>query len=379
MGFFSPGVIIGAASTFVGQVEEEREYNRDLAEEHRRERQKNQALTDRLRAKRKSDDAKLSQIATSLLGQYGGDRADEVKQALGSEGLAAFGAEYESYVKTSQNQRLTPNPRGFVQRLIAQSSTEDGVVNPYRTEQVAKADTTDSLEQTQESFVDRFKESLTGGGKVRESSAALAQSEAALAEAQQPRVAESVVGSVSPKLSRGQLRNLTKAIGEKFGRKFSDVELAEESTKALSKAVVDTLRASKAKEPQIQRQKVIAEVILNNSDLLTVEDQDVALQAINILANQVKGESLPANIIAEIRRDGLTKVVEKYAEKAPAEKPTAQKTPRKAESSAVAGTLTAAQFEERFPDEDAREDALKKSYTRQPAPGGKNEYIYVPR
>jgi hypothetical protein len=120
-------------------------------------------------------------------------------------------------------------------------------------------------------------------------------------------------------------------------------------------------------------------VILNNSDLLTVEDQDVALQAINILANQVKGESLPANIIAEIRRDGLTKVVEKYAEKAPAEKPTAQKTPRKAESSAVAGTLTAAQFEERFPDEDAREDALKKSYTRQPAPGGKNEYIFVPR
>ena len=117
MGFFSPGVIIGAASTFVGQVEEEREYNRDLAEEHRRERQKNQALTDRLRAKRKSDDAKLSQIATSLLGQYGGDRADEVKQALGSEGLAAFGAEYESYVKTSQNQRLTPNPRGFVQKL----------------------------------------------------------------------------------------------------------------------------------------------------------------------------------------------------------------------------------------------------------------------
>ena len=375
MGFFSPGVIIGAASTFVGQVEEEREYNRDLAEEHRRERQKNQALTDRLRAKRKSDDAKLSQIATSLLGQYGGDRADEVKQALGSEGLAAFGAEYESYVKTSQNQRLTPNPRGFVQRLIAQSSTEDGVVNPYRTEQVAKADTTDSLEQTQESFVDRFKESLTGGGKVRESSAALAQSEAALAEAQQPRVAESVVGSVSPKLSRGQLRNLTKAIGEKFGRKFSDVELAEESTKALNKAVVDTLKASKAKDPQIERQKVIAEVILNNSDLLTVEDQDVALQAINILANQVKGESLPANIIAEIRRDGLTKVVEKYAEKAPAEKPTAQKTPRKAESSAVAGTLTAEQFEERFPDEDARRKAVK-NYTRQQVG---DKFIFVPR
>ena len=375
MGFFSPGVIIGAASTFVGQVEEEREYNRDLAEEHRRERQKNQALTDRLRAKRKSDDAKLSQIATSLLGQYGGDRADEVKQALGSEGLAAFGAEYESYVKTSQNQRLTPNPRGFVQKLIAQSSTEDGIVNPYRTEQIAKADTTDSLEQTQESFVDRFKESLTGGGKVRESSAALAQSEAALAEAQQPRVAESVVGSVSPKLSRGQLRNLTKAIGEKFGRKFSDVELAEESTKALNKAVVDTLKASKAKDPQIERQKVIAEVILNNSDLLTVEDQDVALQAINILANQVKGESLPANIIAEIRRDGLTKVVEKYAEKAPAEKPTAQKTPRKAESSAVAGTLTAEQFEEKFKDANARRKATRK-YTRQQVG---DKFIFVPR
>jgi len=375
MGFFSPGVIIGAASTFVGQVEEEREYNRDLAEEHRRERQKNQALTDRLRAKRKSDDAKLSQIATSLLGQYGGDRADEVKQALGSEGLAAFGAEYESYVKTSQNQRLTPNPRGFVQKLIAQSSTEDGVVNPYRTEQVAKADTTDSLEQTQESFVDRFKESLTGGGKVRESSAALAQSEAALAEAQQPRVAESVVGSVSPKLSRGQLRNLTKAIGEKFGRKFSDVELAEESTKALSKAVVDTLRASKAKEPQIERQKVIAEVILNNSDLLTVEDQDVALQAINILANQVKGQSLPANIIAEIRRDGLTKVVEKYAEEAPAGKRTAPKPQSKAEPSAVAGALTAKQFEEKFPDEDARRQATKK-YTRQQVG---DDFIFVPR
>ena len=376
MGFFSPGVIIGAASTFVGQVEEEREYNRDLAEEHRRERQKNQALTDRLRAKRKSDDAKLSQIATSLLGQYGGDRADEVKQALGSEGLAAFGAEYESYVKTSQNQRLTPNPRGFVQKLIAQSSTEDGVVNPYRTEQIAKADTTDSLEQTQESFVDRFKESLTGGGKVRESSAALAQSEAALAEAQQPRVAESVVGSVSPKLSRGEIRNLTKAIGEKFGRKFSDIELAEQTTKALSKAVVDTMEASKAKEPEVERQKVVAKVILNNSDLLTVEDQDVALQAINILANQVKGESLPANIIAEIRRDGLTKVVEKYAEEAPAEKPTAPKRQSK-EPSAVAGALTAKQFNERFPDEDARKNALKK-YTRQPAPGGKNEYIYVP-
>jgi len=374
MGFFSPGVIIGAASTFVGQVEEEREYNRDLAEEHRRERQKNQALTDRLRAKRKSDDAKLSQIATSLLGQYGGDRADEVKQALGSEGLAAFGAEYESYVKTSQNQRLTPNPRGFVQRLIAQSSTEDGVVNPYRTEQVAKADTTDSLEQTQESFVDRFKESLTGGGKVRESSAALAQSEAALAEAQQPRVAESVVGSVSPKLSRGEIRNLTKAIGEKFGRKFSDIELAEQTTKALSKAVVDTMEASKAKEPEVERQKVVAKVILNNRDLLTVEDQDVALQAINILANQVKGQSLPANIIAEIRRDGLTKVVEKYAEEAPAEKLAASKSPNKTEPSAVAGALTAKQFKEKFKDANARRQAMKK-YTRQQVG---DEFIFVP-
>ena len=374
MGFFSPGVIIGAASTFVGQVEEEREYNRDLAEEHRRERQKNQALTDRLRAKRKSDDAKLSQIATSLLGQYGGDRADEVKQALGSEGLAAFGAEYESYVKTSQNQRVAPNPRGFVQKLIAQSSTEDGIVNPYRTEQIAKADTTDSLEQTQESFVDRFKESLTGGGKVRESSAALAQSEAALAEAQQPRVAESVVGSVSPKLSRGEIRNLTKAIGEKFGRKFSDIELAEQTTKALSKAVVDTMEASKAKEPEVERQKVVAKVILNNSDLLTVEDQDVALQAINILANQVKGESLPANIIAEIRRDGLTKVVEKYAEEAPAKKPTAPKPQIKAEPSAVAGALTAKQFKEKFKDANARRKAMKK-YTRQQVG---DEFIFVP-
>ena len=375
MGFFSPGVIIGAASTFVGQVEEEREYNRDLAEEHRRERQKNQALTDRLRAKRKSDDAKLSQIATSLLGQYGGDRADEVKQALGSEGLAAFGAEYESYVKTSQNQRLTPNPRGFVQKLIAQSSTEDGIVNPYRTEQIAKADTTDSLEQTQESFVDRFKESLTGGGKVRESSAALAQSEAALAEAQQPRVAESVVGSVSPKLSRGEIRNLTKAIGEKFGRKFSDIELAEQTTKALSKAVVDTMEASKAKEPEVERQKVVAKVILNNRDLLTVEDQDVALQAINILANQVKGESLPANIIAEIRRDGLTKVVEKYAEEAPAKKPTAPKPPSKTEPSALAGALTAEQFEEKFKDANARRKATRK-YTRQQVG---DKFIFVPK
>lgn len=164
MGFFSPGFIIGAASSFSNQIETAQA--RNAAEMERRRNQfdiLSRETKRELRKKRQSQEEQAAALET-LIGQYPEGKA--ILSAIGGDTASRAGL-YQDFALRKQFDRNF-SPRNFALSVYRSGMTEDGSFDPSRVVSVTKPPSVDDLEETGESFIETFGRKLTGAPSARE-------------------------------------------------------------------------------------------------------------------------------------------------------------------------------------------------------------------
>jgi len=167
MGFFSPGFIIGAASSLSNQIETAKE--RNAAEMERRRNQfdiLSRETKRELRKKKQSQEEQAAALET-LIGQYPEGKA--ILSAIGDDTASRAGL-YRDFAQRKQIDRNF-SPKNFALSVFRSGMIEDGSFDPSRVVSVTKPAPMDDLEQTNESFIETFGRKLTGApsaGELRE-------------------------------------------------------------------------------------------------------------------------------------------------------------------------------------------------------------------
>lgn len=164
MGFFSPGFIIGAASSLSNQIETAQE--RNAAEMERRRNQfdiLSRETKRELRKKRQSQEEQAAALET-LIGQY--PEGKLILSAIGDDTASRAGL-YQDFALRKQFDRNF-SPKNFALSVYRNGMTEDGSFDPSRVVSVTKPPSVDDLEETGESFIETFGRKLTGAPSARE-------------------------------------------------------------------------------------------------------------------------------------------------------------------------------------------------------------------
>lgn len=164
MGFFSPGFVIGAASSLSNQIETAQE--RNAAEMERRRNQfdiLSRETQRELRKKRQSQEEQAAALET-LIGQYPEGRA--ILSAIGDDTTSRAGL-YKDFALRKEIDRNF-SPKNFALSVYRNGMKEDGSFDPSRVVSVTKPAPMDDLEQTDESFIETFGRKLTGAPSARE-------------------------------------------------------------------------------------------------------------------------------------------------------------------------------------------------------------------
>jgi hypothetical protein len=164
MGFFSPGFIIGAASSLSNQIETAQE--RNAAEMERRRNQfdiLSRETKRELRKKRQSQEEQAAALET-LIGQYPEGKA--ILSAIGDDTASRAGL-YRDFAQRKQFDRNF-SPKNFALSVFRSGMIEDGSFDPSKVVSVTKPVPMDDLEETGESFIETFGRKLTGAPSARE-------------------------------------------------------------------------------------------------------------------------------------------------------------------------------------------------------------------
>jgi len=164
MGFFSPGFIIGAASSLSNQIETAQE--RNAAEMERRRNQfdiLSRETQRELRKKRQSQEEQAAALET-LIGQYPEGRA--ILSAIGDDTTSRAGL-YKDFALRKEIDRNF-SPKNFALSVYRNGMKEDGSFDPGKVVSVTKPEPMDDLEKTGESFIETFGRKLTGAPSARE-------------------------------------------------------------------------------------------------------------------------------------------------------------------------------------------------------------------
>lgn len=164
MGFFSPGFVIGAASSLSNQIETAQE--RNAAEMERRRNQfdiLSRETQRELRKKRQSQEEQAAALET-LIGQYPEGKA--ILSAIGDDTTSRAGL-YKDFALRKEIDRNF-SPKNFALSVYRNGMKEDGSFDPGRVVSVTKPAPMDDLEQTDESFIETFGRKLTGAPSARE-------------------------------------------------------------------------------------------------------------------------------------------------------------------------------------------------------------------
>ena len=164
MGFFSPGFVIGAASSLSNQIETEKE--RNAAEMERRRNQfdiLSRETQRELRKKRQSQEEQAAALET-LIGQYPEGRA--ILSAIGDDTTSRAGLYKDFALRTEIDRNFSP--KNFALSVYRNGMKEDGSFDPGKVVSVSRPEPMDDLEKTDESFIETFGRKLTGAPSARE-------------------------------------------------------------------------------------------------------------------------------------------------------------------------------------------------------------------
>lgn len=158
MGFFSPGFVIGAASSLTNQIEDAKERNAEMMERRRNQFDQLSREAKRELNRKKMTEQQYVDLAKEVL-------SPELKIQIGDDPalLAAAGRSFETQSKV---RGLTPS--NFNKSLLLSGMTEEGKFNPAKAFNITEPPKMDVEEQTEEGFFGRAFRGITGAPSQQE-------------------------------------------------------------------------------------------------------------------------------------------------------------------------------------------------------------------
>ena len=158
MGFFSPGFVIGAASSLTNQIEDAKERNAEMMERRRNQFDQLSREAKRELNRKKMKEQDYINLANEVL-------SPELKIKIGDDPalLAAAGRSFETQ---SRVRGLTPP--NFNKSLELSGLTEDGTFDPAKAFNIAELPKMDVETQTEEGFFGRVFRGITGAPSQQE-------------------------------------------------------------------------------------------------------------------------------------------------------------------------------------------------------------------
>jgi hypothetical protein len=158
MGFFSPGFMIGAASSLTNQIEDAKERNAEMMERRRNQFDQLSREAKRELNRKKMTEQEYVDLAKEVL-------SPELKIQIGDDSalLAAAG---KSFKTQSQVRRLTPS--NFNKSLLLSGMTEEGKFDPTKAFNIVEPPKMDVETQTEEGFFGRAFRGITGAPSQQE-------------------------------------------------------------------------------------------------------------------------------------------------------------------------------------------------------------------
>jgi len=158
MGFFSPGFIIGAASSLTNQIEDAKERNAEMMERRRNQFDELSREAKRELSRKKMKEQDYVNLAKEVL-------SPELKIKIGDDPalLAAAGKSFDTQSKV---RGLTPS--NFNKSLILSGMNEEGKFDPAKAFNVIEPPKMDVETQTEEGFFGRAIRGITGAPSQQE-------------------------------------------------------------------------------------------------------------------------------------------------------------------------------------------------------------------
>jgi hypothetical protein len=158
MGFFSPGFVIGAASSLTNQIEDAKERNAKMMERRRDQFDQLSREAKRELNRKKMTEQEYVDLAKEVL-------SPDLKIHIGDD-PALLAAAGRSFKTQSQVRRLTPS--NFNKSLLLSGMTEKGEFDPARAFNIVEPPKMDVETQTEEGFFGRAFRSITGAPSQQE-------------------------------------------------------------------------------------------------------------------------------------------------------------------------------------------------------------------
>ena len=158
MGFFSPGFIIGAASSLTNQIEDAKERNAKMMERRRDQFDQLSREAKRELNRKKMTEQEYVDLAKEVL-------SPDLKIQIGDD-PALLAAAGKSFKTQSQVRRLTPS--NFNKSLLLSGMTEEGKFDPAKAFNIVEPPKMDVETQTEEGFFGRAFRGITGAPSQQE-------------------------------------------------------------------------------------------------------------------------------------------------------------------------------------------------------------------
>jgi hypothetical protein len=158
MGFFSPGFVIGAASSLTNQIEDAKERNAKMMERRRDQFDQLSREAKRELNRKKMTEQEYVDLAKEVL-------SPELKIQIGDD-PALLAAAGKSFKTQSQVRRLTPS--NFNKSLLLSGMTKEGKFDPTKAFNIIEPPKMDVETQTEEGFFGRAFRGITGAPSQQE-------------------------------------------------------------------------------------------------------------------------------------------------------------------------------------------------------------------
>ena len=158
MGFFSPGFVIGAASSLTNQIEDAKERNAKMMERRRDQFDQLSREAKRELNRKKMTEQEYVDLAKEVL-------SPELKIQIGDD-PALLAAAGKSFKTQSQVRRLTPS--NFNKSLLLSGMTKEGKFDPAKAFNIVEPPKMDVETQTEEGFFGRAFRGITGAPSQQE-------------------------------------------------------------------------------------------------------------------------------------------------------------------------------------------------------------------
>jgi hypothetical protein len=158
MGFFSPGFVIGAASSLTNQIEDAKERNAEMMERRRDQFDQLSREAKRELNQKKMTEQQYIDLAKEVL-------SPELKIQIGDD-PALLAAAGKSFKIQSQTRGLTPT--NFNKSLLLSGTTEEGKFDPTKAFNIIEPPKMDVETQTEEGFFGRAFRGITGAPSQQE-------------------------------------------------------------------------------------------------------------------------------------------------------------------------------------------------------------------